>query len=62
MRLFYQAMCFEKPVGPWRSEMKKARNDLIAHDLGTRDEHGRFFIIVPGSIRSAIVYNQARAA
>lgn len=62
MRLTYQAMCFDRPVGPWRANMQRARQDLIALDLATRDEWGRFFIIVPGDIRHAIVYDQARAA
>lgn len=47
----FRAVCFGKPVGPWRLRMTVAREDAIAERLGTYDECGTYFDIVPGGIQ-----------
>lgn len=48
---FYRATCFGSPVGPWRDSMRDARRDLIQLRLGSYDEHGTFYITVPGGMQ-----------
>lgn len=62
MRSEYRAACFGKPVGPWRSCLNKARADLVDRDLGSYDEWGWFWIIVPGEMQSRCAVAQSRAA
>lgn len=58
---WYRAVCFGKPVGPWRQERERARRDLIARKLGSYDEWGKFWITVPGDmeIRHELVQSKA---
>lgn len=44
----YRATSFGKPVGPWRSSRDEMRDDLVALDLGSYDEWGKFYVTVPG--------------
>lgn len=59
--IWYRALCFSKPVGPWRRCRKQMRRDLIAHGLGSYDEWGSFYITVPGyvEIKRERVYSSA---
>jgi hypothetical protein len=58
----FQAVCCGKPIAPPRRTRAKVRDDLIAHDLGSYDEWGKFFITVPGDIRSSEVWVEAEKA
>lgn len=52
--IVYRAVCFGKPIGPWRSTIHLARKDLMEEGLGNYSEHGRaFYITVPGDIERA---------
>ncbi|RSX45472.1 hypothetical protein DAH72_01140 [Sphingomonas koreensis] len=53
-----RALCFGRPVGPWRRCPRQARDDLVGLRLGEYDEYGRFFVIVPGDLE----YVYARSA
>lgn len=46
---WYRAMCFGKPIGPWRQGLRAARADLVSANLGSYEPDG-FFITVPGSL------------
>lgn len=46
---WYRAMCFGRPIGPWRLGIKAARADLISAKLGSYEPDG-FFITVPGAL------------
>lgn len=52
-----RAVCFGRPLAPWRECRKQVARDLIERGLGSYDERGRFFITVPGDIetRQALV-------
>lgn len=60
--VWYRAMCFGKPVGPWRKCKQKMRRDLIARGLGSYDEWGTFYVTVPGEVQIRSVSIQSRAA
>lgn len=60
MTRWYRAMCFNKPVGPWRTKRDEARNDLIDAGLGEYTEWGSFYITVPGDL--LITYRNPVAA
>ncbi len=50
----YRAVCFGRPIGPWRSDIRLARRDLMEEGLGDYSEYGRaFYIMVPGDIETA---------
>jgi len=53
---WYQAYCLGKPIAPMRRSRDKAREDLIADDLGSYDEWGKFYITVPGDLRRQEVW------
>lgn len=59
---WYRATCFGRAIGPWRSSRERARDDLIAEDLGDYDEWGNFFITVPGDIECRYERAQSKAA
>ena len=59
---WYQALCFGKPIAPWRKSLERARKDLIAHDLGCADEWGKFYITVPGDLRRKEMWVKMDAA
>ena len=59
---WYRAVCFEKPVGPWRRCRNKMRHDLIENGLGSYDEWGSFFVTVPGDIQIRWEWDQSKAA
>ncbi len=46
----YRALCLGKPIGPWRDDREKMRQDLMQRDLGSYDEWGSFYVSVPGDI------------
>lgn len=48
----YRATCFGRPAGPWRLKRSAARRDAIELGLGTYDEHGCYYDIVPGGIQA----------
>lgn len=48
---WYRATCFGDPCGPWRTSTRDVRNDLEHQGLGSRDEHGTFYVTVPGGIQ-----------
>jgi hypothetical protein len=54
---WYRALCFGEPCGPWRDSLTHTFADLEAQGLGSRDDHGTFFVTVPGDyeVRSAWV-------
>ena len=59
----FQALCFGKPIAPARKTRSKAQDDLIAHDLGSFDEWGKFFVTVPGDLhRTEVWVEQEQAA
>ena len=58
----YRVVCFHKPRGPWRREKDQARRDAITLKLGTYDEWGRYYDIVPGAIEWRIVVAARTAA
>lgn len=62
MKTMYRAVSFGRPVGPWRADRDKARQDLIDHDLGSYDEWGSFYITVPGELEYMYVRAQSSAA
>lgn len=47
---WYRALCFGKPVAPWRNTKATARRDLIERGLGSFDDYGAFYITVPGDL------------
>lgn len=60
---WYRAMCFGKPVGPWRTERDEARRDLVEHGLGSFDEWGKFWVTVPGDLQTHAAWvHESRAA
>ncbi len=60
--VWYRALCFAEPIGPWRSSREKARRDLMARGLGSYDEWGTFFVTVPGNLESRRERIQSKAA
>jgi hypothetical protein len=60
--IWYRAMCFRKPVGPWRQCKHKMRRDLIAEGLGSYDEWGAFYVTVPGDFEVRREQVQSKAA
>lgn len=62
MQTYYRAVSFGRPIGPWRKERNKARQDLIERELGSYDEWGTFYITVPGEIEWMYVRAQSKAA
>lgn len=60
---WYRALCFGKPIAPWRNTKEKARRDLEAKDLGSFDDWGKFWITVPGDLETKQVWvDQSKAA
>ncbi len=51
-RGYFRAASFGEPLGPWRESKRQVARDLIEHGLGSYDECGRFFVMVPGQIES----------
>ncbi len=49
----YRAVCFGQPIGPWRTRLRFAQDDLAAEGLGSRDDGGRFYITVPGGLQQS---------
>ena len=47
---WYRALCFGKPVAPWRNSRERARRDLMEHGLGSFDDYGTFYVTVPGEL------------
>lgn len=47
---WYRATCAGKPQGPWREDREEARRDAIGLGLGTYDEWGQWYDIVPGCV------------
>jgi len=60
----YRVTCFGRPVGPWRYDKRKVYRDAIELELGSFDEHGQFYITVPGEIeaRDEGVYRELEEA
>lgn len=58
----YRAVCLGRPVGPWRQDIKLAREDLIERELGEYSEWGGFYINVPGDLEMELVQLHSRAA
>lgn len=50
-KTWYRALCFGKPIAPWRDSRDQARRDLLARDLGSFDEWGFFWVTVPGEMQ-----------
>lgn len=48
---WWRALCFGKPIGPWRTDRKLAQEDLIDRELGSYDEWGKFWVTVPGDMQ-----------
>ena len=48
----YRAVVAGRPVGPWRSDRRQARRDLIAINLGEYDADGIFYCLVPGDVET----------
>ena len=46
-----RATVFGRPCGPWRFGLRDARRDLIAQGLGSYDDHGDFYVTVPGGLQ-----------
>lgn len=46
----WRVTSFGKAAGPWRRTRALARRDAIDLGLGEFDEHGQFYLIVPGDI------------
>ena len=59
---WYRALCFGKPVGPWRTDRKLVNEDLIDRELGAYDEWGKFWITVPGDVERRHEYLTASKA
>lgn len=47
---WYRALCFGKPIAPWRNTKAAARRDLIDAKLGGFDDYGTFYVTVPGDL------------
>jgi hypothetical protein len=47
---FHRSVMFKRPMGPWRFDRDQARRDAVDAKLGTFDERGNFYDIVPGAI------------
>jgi len=62
MQAWYRAVCFGKPVAPWRDCRERARKDLIAAKLGGYDDWGKFWITVPGDLLVEYRAAQSKAA
>jgi hypothetical protein len=58
---WYRAVCFGKPVGPWRADRAFAREDLMERGLGSYDEWGKFWITVPGDMEVRHEYQSIAA-
>lgn len=59
----YRAVCFGKPIGPWRKCLRQARRDLMDEGLGNYSEYGgAFYITVPGDIEERWRCDVLRAA
>ena len=58
---WYRALCFGKPVGPWRTDKKVVREDLADRGLGSFDEWGHFWVTVPGDIQIRHEYQSIAA-
>lgn len=50
----YRALCFRRPIGPWRLDRNQARRDLLEADLGSYDEWGSFYVTVPGDLETQV--------
>jgi hypothetical protein len=62
-KTYYRAMCFGKPIAPWRGTRDEARRDLAARELGSFDEWGFFWVTVPGELAvKRVAASQSRAA
>jgi hypothetical protein len=48
---WFRALCFGKPIAPWRNTKAAARRDLIEQGLGSFDDHGTFYVTVPGEMQ-----------
>lgn len=59
---WYRALCFGKPVAPWRDSRDQVRRDLEARELGSFDEWGHFWITVPGDVETVWAVDQSKAA
>ena len=62
MQTKYRALCFGRPIGPWRASCERARQDLIEMDLGSYDDWGAFYITVPGDMEWMDIRVQSKAA
>ncbi len=62
MGMWYRAVCFGRPLGPWRSRQREAQDDLAENGLGERSEWGAFYITVPGDIEMKQFASTKRAA
>lgn len=61
--MWYRALCFGKPIAPWRDNKEQVRRDLEARQLGSFDEWGHFWITVPGDVEMARMgADQSKAA
>lgn len=58
----FQALCFGEPIEPWRRSRARAQEDLVAHNLGSYDEWGRFYMTVPGDLRRKDAWVEAEQA
>jgi hypothetical protein len=59
---WYRALCFGKPIAPWRNSRDAARRDLIDAHLGSYDDYGAFYITVPGEMAKASKWVKHEAA
>lgn len=60
---WYRALCFGKPIAPWRSSKERAQRDLEAKDLGCFDDWGKFWVTVPGDLEKKHKWvDQSKAA
>lgn len=51
---WYRAVCFGRPVGPWRRDRKDAQTDLVDRELGSYDDWGKFWVTVPGDLERKV--------
>ncbi len=47
---FYRVISCGRERGPWRVDREQARRDAIDQGLGSYDEWGKYFDVVPGRI------------
>src|SRR5687767_5291732 len=48
----YRVVSFGKPMGPWRLRLSQVRREAVGAGLGSYDEWGRYFDVVPGEIQT----------